>query len=209
MEIKTIFFALCCILYGILKISLGISLSILPEYIIDKIPILKYFNDKNFDKTLAGRFYNYILVVYGFYTILAGFALLKMFSPNINYFFENKEFIYTLYSVLGITILIFYLLVLYTNVPISKNLDEYKNNYEIICYVGTLSFLALPIFWNYMTYMHPIYKNMSNDMKYIILIGFTIFLSIIYEIIYKIFNKNKINKINKINKNTKSNIVLE
>ena len=203
MNIKTIFFALCYIFYGILKISLGISLSILPEYVINKFSILKYFNDKNFDKTLAGKFYNYILILYGFYTILAGLALLRLFSPNINYFFENKEFIYIIYSVLGISILIFYSLVLYTNVPISKNMVEYKHNYEIICYVGGFSFLALPIFWNYMTYVHPIYKNMSNDMKYIIIIGVTIFLSIIYEIIYKFFNQTKSNI------NTKSNIVLE
>ena len=167
MDIKTIFFALCYIFYGIFKLSIGISISVLPEYVINEIPILKYFSDTFIDKTLAGKFYDYILILYGFYTILAGLALLNIFSSNINYFFENKHFIYILYSTLGISVLVFYSLVLYTNVPISKNMVEHKGNYEIICYVGGFSFLALPIFWNYMTYVHPIYKNMSNDMKYI------------------------------------------
>jgi len=202
MNIKTIFFALCYIFYGIFKLSIGISISVLPEYVINEIPILKYFSDTFIDKTLAGKFYDYILILYGFYTILAGLALLNIFSPNINYFFENKHFIYILYSTLGISVLIFYSLVLYTNVPISKNLVEHKGNYEIICYVGGFSFLALPIFWNYMTYMHPVYKNMSKDMKYIIIIGVTIFLSIIYEKFKQIIKMN-------IKMNTKSNIVLE
>ena len=202
MNIKTIFFALCYIFYGIFKLSIGISISVLPEYVINEIPILKYFSDTFIDKTLAGKFYDYILILYGFYTILAGLALLNIFSSNINYFFENKHFIYILYSTLGISVLVFYSLVLYTNVPISKNMVEHKGNYEIICYVGGFSFLALPIFWNYMTYMHPVYKNMSKDMKYIIIIGVTIFLSIIYEKFKYIISMNT-------KMNTKSNIVLE
>lgn len=202
MDIKTIFFALCYIFYGIFKLSIGISISVLPEYVINEIPILKYFSDTFIDKTLAGKFYDYILILYGFYTILAGLALLNIFSSNINYFFENKHFIYILYSTLGISVLVFYSLVLYTNVPISKNMVEHKGNYEIICYVGGFSFLALPIFWNYMTYMHPVYKNMTKDMKYIIIIGVTIFLSIIYEKFKYIISMNT-------KMNTKSNIVLE
>ena len=99
---------------------------------------------------------------FGVYTILTGLALLNCFSPVMNNFFENKYNIYYIYTIFGLSLLIFYLLVLYTDLPISKNLDTNKTQYEVYCYSGGLSFLALPLFWYYFIYVDPIYKNIPK-----------------------------------------------
>ena len=189
MDDKIIFFAICYILFGIYKIIIGLSILFLSNYKLDNIPIIKYFSDTITDKTLAGQFYNYILLLFGIYTILCGLALLNVFSQNINNIFENKQVIYIIYSIFGLTILLFYLLVLYTNLPINKDLTNNETQYTMFCYGGGLSFLIVPIFMNFMKYVKPVYKSISKDNQTIIIIGLIIMFSIIIDIIY-----NKIKK---------------
>ena len=190
MEKNTIFFAICYILYGIFKIIISIGILFIPLNTIESTPIVNYFNSTFSDKTTAGVYYDYVISIFGVYTILTGLALLNCFSPVMNNFFENKYNIYYIYTIFGLSLLIFYLLVLYTDLPISKNLDTNKTQYEVYCYSGGLSFLALPLFWYYFIYVDPIYKNIPAKFKTIIIITVTIILTLTAETIYHKYYKN-------------------
>ena len=203
MKIPVIFLSIFYILYGLFKVIIGYCVFYVPPENIDKIPIVNYFSIASNDKTLAGQFYDYTLLIFGIYIILSGFALLNVFPTHINNLFDMsyvKYNIYNIYNLFGIIILIFYILVLHIDLPISKNLDDNKLQYEIFGYGGSLFFFIVPIFWYAMSFISTLYKNLSKDIKTIIIIGTIIILSIAYEIIYKYlyntYNKYKVKRVN-------------
>ena len=183
-NILTICLVIFYIVYGIIKIAIGLSILFLPIEIILKIPILNYFIDVISDKTLAGQFYDYTLCFFGVYTIICGLSLLNVFSQSLTDFIDSKNIIYTIYIIFGIIILIFYSLVLFTDVPISKDLTKHKLHYQIYGFIGGISFIFIPIMWETIIYLHPIYKQLSQDTQLIIIITTIMIFTIIGEIIY-------------------------
>lgn len=179
------------IIYGILKTIGILFLLFLPEDKVSTIPILKHYISFAKDKTLAGHFYDYIMMVFYFYTICYGFSILQYFPTNVDNIFENKMFIYLLYFILGFVSLIFYTLVLYTNLPISKDLKNSTDLYKLYMLFGS-SFILIPIIKETIVYLRPhIIYHVSEISQTNLIIGIFIIISIICQLIYDFYiNKN-------------------
>ena len=182
------------ILYGVIKIVGVLLIIFLSENEISNIPILSNYISFAKDKTLAGHFYDYIMMVFCFYTICYGFSILQYFPTNVDNIFENKAFIYLLYLILGFVSIIFYSLVLYTNIPISKDLKNYNHLYKLYMLFGG-SFILIPIIKESIVYMRPhVIYHVSKISQTNLIIGILIILSIFADLLYKYY-KNKKNDI--------------
>ena len=151
------------ILYGILKLSLIVTIILIPPAIQTKLSKIEGFDLViSGDHTLAGKMYEYILFIFAVFSIVHGLALMGVFSERFHQILESKEFQYSFYIILGLWLLIFYLLVIYTKLPISK---EPKNihNYKIYGYLGGLSFLLVPPIWILIEYFNPYLAHMKEE----------------------------------------------
>ena len=186
------------IFYGIIKICGVLMIIFLPEDKISTIPIINNYISFTKDKTLAGHFYDYIMIIFCLYTICYGFSVLQYFPTNVDNIFENKIFIYLLYFILGSVSIIFYSLVLYTNLPISKNLKDSTQLYNLYMLCGG-SFLLIPIVKEIIIYIQPHFIYHVNEISQNnLIIGIIIVISIVISIISELFYKFYTNKQNTI-----------
>lgn len=185
------FVAFLYILYGITKVIIGLSVMTIPLNIINRIPILNWFVKTISDKTIAGRFYEYILLLFGFYTIIHALALFEVFPNNINVLLDQKIILYSVFGIFGIILTIFYSLVLYTNIPIDKDVKHY-DDYKLFGLGGGLSFIILPILWEIIDRGIPFFRSLSNEIQKLILFSGVIILLFIFDLIYNYINRNKI-----------------
>lgn len=176
------------LVYAIVKITVGLALMFLPLSIIEKTPILKIFIKETADKTFAGRFYEYILLAFGIFSLFEGLALLDQLPPQYSKYFESKWTEYIVFIILGILLTVFYILVLYTDLPISKSKTD-NNHYKILGLGGGISFLIMPIIWEAMSYIVPAFDKLSKEVKAAIIVGIVIVLTIIGELIYLYLKK--------------------
>lgn len=188
---QSVFLAILYIIYGVIKIGVGISIMILPISIIQQIPILKTLAKEAEDKTIAGRVYEYVLLVFGIYTILHGFSILHYLSKGLEDLYEEKWFHYIVFITLGLILTIFYGLIIYTDIPIPKNKD-YIPSYRLFGLYGGIIFLAIPIIWELMEYILPWFDRLSVITKSFVLAGITIIAIIIIDILYKFLKKKNI-----------------
>lgn len=182
------------LLYGLFKLSLIVSIMFIPPFIqekLSKIEGLDFFISG--DHTTAGKMYEYVLFVFAVFSIIHGLALLGVFSENFHQTIESKEFQYPFYIILGLWLLIFYLLVIYTNLPIEK---EPKNmyNYKIYGYLGGLSFLLVPPVWILIEYFNPFLNRMRQETQLVymtFMMLFAIFIIFLTYIVVKRLRKIK------------------
>ena len=175
--------ALIYILYGVIKIVIGIAMIYLPPEKVAKIPILKNFTKESADKTVAGRMYEYILMAFGVVTILHGliiFGLLPMWFEEI---FVTKLVQYSLLYGFGLIMTIFYILVLYTDIPISKDKDG-KSHYFTLGLIGGILFLISPPLWEFIEYIFPFFNKLSMEQQNMVIVATIIIITIIAEFIY-------------------------
>jgi ACR3 family arsenite efflux pump ArsB len=149
------------------------------------------------DDTLAGHMYEYILLVFAVFSIIHGLALLGVFRESFHDVIERKSFQYPFYIALGLWMMIFYIIVLYTNIPIEKDM-KYERNYKIYCYLGGLSFLLVPFIWEIIEYFNPKLYTMPQDtqlmyMTLLMLVAiFIIFLVYIVTVrLKKLYDENR------------------
>jgi hypothetical protein len=162
----------------------------LPLEYLKKIPILNYFIFIAKDKTLAGHFYEYILMLFGVYTIIMGLSFLHIFPDNIRYRLEHNTVQYTVYIVIGLILIIFYSLVSYTNLPIEHSKDETDMfHYKLIGIGGGVTFLLIPLITELLLIIIPGFKKLTYEIKSMILLGGSILLAIIIGLIWSIFKK--------------------
>jgi uncharacterized membrane protein len=176
------------LLYGVVKITVGLAIFLLSINTISKMPILKLFAKAAADKTFAGRMYEYVLLAFGVFSLLNGLSLLELLSPKVSKYFENKYTEYTVFIILGVILTVFYSLVLYTDLPIQKNTADY-DHYRLLGLFGGISFLVMPFFNEFLRYVFPIFRNLSYVQQSIWVIGITILLFIIIEMIYRHYKK--------------------
>jgi len=177
------------ILYGLLKIIIGVSVMTLPTKIIAKIPVLNWFLQVVEDDTVAGRVYEYALMVFGVYTIIHGLALVGILPAGVDDFLDTKYVQYTIYMALGVPLTIFYALVLYTNLPISKDM-RFKAYYEWLGLGGGLFFVSIPILWELLEWALPVFRHMSTEALSLSMISTTIVLFLIGERVYSYLKTN-------------------
>lgn len=127
------YIGLIVLLYGVIKVLLCI-LKILPKKYDDKITFIKH------DRTTAGYVLDALLFIFGIYAILHGLRLLEHLHPSHVEILNNVHVTTALYTVVGLFMLGFYSLVLYTDVPITKD-DKERNTYEVLGLGGGFMFL--------------------------------------------------------------------
>ena len=129
------------IIYGAVKITFGLMSIFVPLSVRRKYPLLhKILSD---DTTAAAKVVEGSLVVFGLYSVIHALDLLGYIQvPWIN----TRSFIYSFYTTLGIVLITFYYLVIYTNAKIQKNSDE-MNKYKLLGLLGGFGFLIMtPLF---------------------------------------------------------------
>jgi hypothetical protein len=176
------------IFYAIVKITIGLCLFTLPVSKIATIPVVNLFAKEAADKTLAGRFYEYVLFLFGIFSLFEGLSLLELLPEHIRAIFESKYIEYIVFTLLGGSLLLFYYLVLYTNVPISKNSED-NDHYKLLGLLTGVSFLVMPVISELFAYLIPAFGRLSFESKSAFVIGFLIVLLIIGELIYTYLKK--------------------
>jgi len=183
------YIAILYILYAFVKIIIGSCLFILPLKTISTTPVLKIFTKEASDTTLAGRMYEYVLFVFGIYSLLEGLSLLEQLPHSMIAFLELKTTQYTIFIILGTILTVFYALVLYTRIPISKNNAHY-DTYQLFGFYGGISFLVMPIIGELLAYAVPAYRNLSIELKSAFIIGLVIVIAIIADLIFTYLKRN-------------------
>jgi len=172
------------LLYAFVKITVGLCVLLLPLNTIQKIPIVNIFTKEAADKTFAGRMYEYVLLVFGIFTLFEGLALLELLTPALSLYFESKYTDYIVFITLGTILVVFYSLVLYTDLPIQKNKDDYEH-YKLLGLVGGITFLIMPVLWEIISYIIPKFNQLTYAQKSICIMSVIILLLIIIESIYR------------------------
>ena len=173
------------LLYGVIKIIIALSIITLPERVLVKIPIVNLFMAEIKDKTLAGKMYDYVLSIFGIYTIIHGLSILHITNDKIAHYLEQQHIQYAIYITLGTTLLVFYSLVLYTNIPISKqNTEEARIHYRFLGIGSGIYFILIPFLWEFLEYIVPKVNNLSMENKALTVIGITILIIIFNEYLY-------------------------
>jgi len=174
------------LLYGIIKITVALTLFFLPDKYIQSIPIVRNFFPKESDKTLAGKMYEYVLIIVGIYSIISALIIFETI-PNI--FIHKELFGFLLLIFLGIFLIIFYYLVLYTNIPISKNMDNRKY-YLLLGLIGGIIMVSVPILIAIIYHSIPIFNKLDEITKSSILLVTFIVALLLVEYLYIFFKNN-------------------
>jgi hypothetical protein len=136
------------IAFGIIKIVVGMAEFILPHSVkntIVKIPGMKiFFQD---DRTIAGVFVFAVLTLYGIVGLLNGLHRIGFYTRVLHRYVGTYMTHCVINSVLGVALVIFYSLVLYTDVNIDKKPSQMEN-YEVFGLVGGYIFIIfLPVLY--------------------------------------------------------------
>ena len=180
---------LILLLYGLMKIITSI-IKVLPRQYDDLFPYIKH------DRTTAGYVLDGILFIFGVYALLHGLRLLEQLHPTHSDILINVYTTVALYTIIGIFLLIFYSIVLYTHVPIDKN-DKQIPTYALLGLGGGFMFLlsvSILLAWH-IYYDEISFKFIRKSYSISFLITLTLVLTIVNAmIIYKYRYKNRKNK---------------
>jgi hypothetical protein len=151
------------LLYGIIKILMVTSLFFIPPEIKKRMATIEGLDMfVSGDETVSGKMYEYVLLTFAIFSVIHGLALLGVFPEGVHNLIERKAFQYPFYIALGLWLMIFYAIVLYTNLPIEKDMKNARN-YKIYCYFGGLSFLLVPVVWELIEKFNPKLNQMPQD----------------------------------------------
>ena len=198
MELRVII-GLLYLTYGLLKVSIALSILFLPESITTKIPIIRSINKSN-DETIAGKVYEYVFLIFGLYTILAGLSFLHILSPFLRRYVEMCRTEYYVVWILGLSLIIFYALVLYSDLPIPQRSDK-RDNY-LVFGIGTgILLICFPMLWEAAKYYYPFYKDLKFEQRSMIAIGLAIVVVGTIDVIFSSLQKKKLDTMIKIDQN--------
>jgi len=200
------------ILYGVIKIILGIAIMFLKPEDVKDIPVINLLKTVIEDNTLAGHMYDYVLMAFGVFTIIHGMILLDLLPLWFEIIFVSKLVQYGALIIFGLIMTIFYALVLYTDLPISKNKEKY-GHYISIGLIGGIIFLITPPFMELLEYISPAFNKLSIEQQNMSIIAIIIIITVIGELLYIYFSNSphseiakeviydRINEVNIINNN--------
>uniref|UniRef100_A0A6C0BLM2 Uncharacterized protein n=1 Tax=viral metagenome TaxID=1070528 RepID=A0A6C0BLM2_9ZZZZ len=183
------------ILYGLIKVLIVLSLTwFIPHDLEKKLSTIEGLNlIVSGDTTLAGRMVEYILLAFGVFSIVHGLALCGAYSHSFERYIESKNLQYSVYTALGVFSILFYSLVLYTPLPISKD-PKGTDHYKLYGFAGGLSFLAVPPLWEAFEYLFPILNRMSTEKKMMYMtLGMFTFIGLLGGVYYTIKNLKRPN----------------
>ena len=144
------------IIYGILKVAMiyvSVALSHEDQNMVSQIPFIGSFVVK--DATLAGKMVEYALLVFAVFSIIRGLVKVNLFNSDI---VTSESTMYILYGIVGMLLIIFYSLVVYTDVKIEKDPANIEK-YESVNLVHGITFVAMiPLFLIY----NDVMDNMNS-----------------------------------------------
>jgi len=179
------------LLYGLVKVAIGVFLIFAPPKIIKDSYIMKFLLKESEDSTLAGRMYEYMLCIFGLFTIMLGLALLNLLPDNIRNLVITQSTEFTVMTCIGTILIVFYSLVLYTNLPIPKQ----KSRFTFYKFIGLgtgIYFILIPIFIHFLKSFLPTFKKLSIQEQSVYGLGIVLILFVIGDFLYKLLKKNNI-----------------
>jgi hypothetical protein len=175
--------AIMYIFYGIIKLIL-VAPIFLTE--LQDLPGFNLLKDEYEDTTTAGRFYEYVLICFAIYTLIYGIGLFHIYPQKFTDFLEYRHTENILFLIMGTLLVIFYSLVLYTNLPIKKDM-KHKKNYKLLGFWGGILFLLTPFIIEILLLASPIFRGLTREEQSAWILGSMILLVVIAEICYKIY----------------------
>jgi hypothetical protein len=147
---RTAILAPLLILYGVFKMAVflaNISLSKEKKALLHKNPVLHWFI--SFDESFAGKFVEIVIAVFGVFTIIHGLNMIVPMPAWIQRALFSQSSIYFVHSLFGALLVVFYGLVIFSNVNIPKDMT-YRDEYIIKGFCSGLVFLVtIPIVFMY------------------------------------------------------------
>jgi Na+/proline symporter len=173
-------------LYGIGKVCISILKALPKEY--DKT-----FYFLKHDRTVAGYVLDGVLFIFGIYSILHGLRILEQLHPTHADILTNIHVTIAVYTIIGIFLLIFYSIVLYTPYDVSKDEKE-RPTYELLGLGGGFMFLlsvCILLMWH-IHFNNISFKFLRKSHSLLFLIILTFVLTYVNGLlIYKHLYKNK------------------
>lgn len=182
-------FGLLFIVYGIVKLIIFVSISAIPYNVQKRLAEIPGF-DIFFtgDTTTAGKFVEWVLAIFAVFTIVHGLAIMNALPDKWGSFVESHLFQYTFYAVCGVAMIVFYSLVLYTNVPIEKNpLND--NMYFVHGYIVGTSFVMVPIIWELAIVLFPVISRLPKKMQFVYITIIFLILFVIAVYVYILYRR--------------------
>jgi hypothetical protein len=181
-----IFIGILELLFGIFKVAIIFCLFFVPEKYTKDIPVLNKILVNANDNTLAGHLYEYVLLIVGIYSILSA---LTIFGVIPEWFIDQQLVEFVLFTGLGAIMVVFYSLILYTNLPISKNVNNY-HYYFLLGLLGGITLIAIPIILQFIYYIVPVFHQLHSSVKTIIILVAFIIITLIIEYTYYLYKTN-------------------
>ena len=181
-----IFIGILELLFGIFKVAIIFCLFFVPEKYTKDIPVLNKILVNANDNTLAGHLYEYVLLIIGIYSILSA---LTIFGVLPEWFIDQQLVEFVLFTGLGAIMVVFYSLVLYTNLPITKNVNNY-HYYFLLGLLGGITLIAIPIILQSIYYIVPVFHQLHSSVKTIIILVAFIIITLIIEYTYYLYKNN-------------------
>ncbi len=125
-----VFFGILLVIYGLLKFTMGILALTLPIKYREKLQSIRFVRDFiTMDVTMAGRFIDISIVLFATYSIIKGLLIAKLVKhKRLRSVIFDPTYTYLLYGVLGLVLLLFYIMIVYSNwndlLGISKDNNE-------------------------------------------------------------------------------------
>ena len=175
------------IVFGFLKIALSVAIVSLPVSLLDRQSFIVP------DKTAAGIVLEVVLFLFGTYSLSHGLSILGHLHKRYDKLMHRLTTFVCLYGGLGVFLITFYGLVVFTNVPIGKD-ESKKPFYELVGIGGGLGFLTTMLAvlaWNAgHDYMWGKAFRFENDVGIFVSI-LIVFVSCIAWLLYKYFKNAK------------------
>ena len=181
-----IFIGILELLFGLFKVAIIFCLFFVPEKYTKDIPVLNRILVNGSDNTLAGHLYEYVLLIIGIYSILSA---LTIFGVIPEWFIDQQLIEFVVFTGLGALMVVFYSLVLYTNLPISKNVNNY-HYYFLLGLLGGITLIAIPIILQSIYYIVPVFHQLHSSVKTIIILVAFIIITLIIEYTYYLYKTN-------------------
>jgi hypothetical protein len=130
------------ILYGIVKISIGLVACFIPDKYRKRVSDIKFV--KHFisaDTTISGKMFDVALLIFGLYTLAHGFYLLGIAPAVVKTHLLTRTTLYLLNLGLGLLLTGYFYLVLFTSIDIPKN-NDFRPRYMVEGLCSGLMFLV-------------------------------------------------------------------
>lgn len=154
------------ILYGLVKCLVGASVLFLPVSTLEKLSSYPVLNQViTPDKSYASLYLEVFLILFGLYSLANGLIRLNVIKDGaIKEFIQLDEFTYVFNAICGLCLAVFFYLVLYTDLNISKNHHEYEK-YKTIGFCGGLIFL-ITVFVSYISQEIKLWNSLTDAIYY-------------------------------------------